>query len=75
MIPLTLVAVKILNFKNLRRWTAASLKTVKSQYLGNGSTSLHKIWHGEAHCPSELYYAAHTCATFIIFLIKLQKYF
>jgi len=42
-------AVKIGTFKTSRWRITAILKTDKSQYLGNGLTERHEIWHGYAH--------------------------
>jgi len=46
---LTAPTVKKLNFKNPRWRTAAILKTVKSPYLGSGSTNFDEIWHDDAY--------------------------
>jgi len=40
--------LKFPTFKNPRWRTAAILKNRKRPYLYNGSTDLHKIWHGAA---------------------------
>jgi len=34
------------------------LKTVKSPYLSNCSTSQNEIWHDDEYCLSELFYAS-----------------
>jgi len=52
---------------NPRRRTAAIFKTVELQYLDpcSGSTNCHAIWHGDAHCPTELAILPNKPATII----------
>ena len=48
-------AVKISNFLKSKMADGRHLKIEKRPFLGNGSTDLHKIWHGDAYWPSERY--------------------
>ena len=44
---------KVRTFKNTRRGMAAILKIEKWRYLRNSLSDRHKLWHDNAHWPSE----------------------